>query len=81
MPSWWRRGWRVSRDAVRRARSNLSYYLIALFLAAVPVWQLVSGTAPGPWWSSRLPTRRDDSGAYWFVLAAQGAILVAFFAT
>jgi len=44
MPSWWRRGWRVSRDAVRRARSNLSYYLIALFLAAVPVWQLASRT-------------------------------------
>ena len=80
MPSWWRRGWRVSRDAVRRARSNLSYYLIALFLAAVPVWQLVSGTAPGSWWSSRL-TRRDDSGAYWFVLAAQETILVAFSAT
>ena len=80
MPSWWRRGWRVSRDAVRRARTNLSYYLIALFLAAVPVWQLVSRTGPGPVVVTP-PTRRDDPGAYWFVLAAQGAILVAFFAT
>ena len=34
--------------------SNLSYYLMALFLAAVLAWQLASGTAPGSWWSPRL---------------------------
>jgi len=36
--------------------------------------------APGSWWSPRL-TRRDDPLACWFVLAAQAAILVFFFAT
>jgi hypothetical protein len=50
-----------------------------LFLAAVPVWQLVSRTRPAP--GGRRLTRRDDPLAYWFVLAAQAAILVFFFAT
>jgi len=60
--------------------SNLSYSLVALFLAAVLVWQLVSGTALGSWWFSRA-TRRGNPGAYWVVLAIQGAILIAFLMT
>jgi len=36
--------------------------------------------APGSRWSPRL-TRHDDPLAYWFVLAAQAAILVFFCAT
>jgi hypothetical protein len=53
---------------------------MALFLAAVLVWQLVSGTAPGSWWSPRI-TRRDNPAGYWFVLAAEAALLIAFLAT
>jgi hypothetical protein len=60
--------------------SNFSYLLVALFLAAVLVWQLVSGTALGSWWSPRA-TRRDNPRAYWVVVAIQGAILLAFLMT
>jgi len=41
--------------------SNFSYSLMALFLAAALVWQLVSGTALGSWRSPRA-TRRDNPG-------------------
>lgn len=60
--------------------SNLSYYLMVLFLATVMVWQLVSGKALGTWWFPRI-TRRDNPAAYWFVVADQGAILIAFIMT
>jgi hypothetical protein len=60
--------------------SNLSYSLVALFLAAILVWQLVSGTALGSWWFPRV-TRRDNPGAYWVVVTIQSAILIAFFIT
>jgi len=53
---------------------------MALFLAAGLMWQLVSAQALGSWWSPRL-TRQDNPAGYWFVLAVQGAILVAFLAT
>ena len=54
--------------------SSFSYSLVALLLAAVLVWQLVSGTALGSWWFPRA-TRRDNPGAYWVAVAIQGAIL------
>ena len=60
--------------------SNLSYRLMALFLAAVLPWQLSSGRALGTWWFPRI-TRRDNPRAYWFAVAVQGAILVAFLMT
>jgi hypothetical protein len=60
--------------------SNFSYSLVALFLAAVLVWQLVSGTALGSWWFPRA-TRRENPRAYWVVVAIQGAILLAFLMT
>ena len=60
--------------------SNFSYSLVALFLAAVLVWQLVSGTALGSRWFPRA-TRRENPRAYWVVVAIQGAILLAFLMT
>jgi len=60
--------------------SNTTYYLFALFLAGVLVWQLISGTALGTWWRPRI-TRQDNPGTYWFVLAAQSVILIAFLIT
>ena len=50
--------------------------LLALLLAAVLIWQLVSGRALGTWWLPTL-TREASPRAYWFSLALQGAILVA----
>jgi hypothetical protein len=60
--------------------SNLSYGLMALFLPAVLAWQLVFGRALGIWWFPNV-TREDSPRAYWFVVAVQGAILVAFLVT
>ena len=60
--------------------SNSTYYLIVLFMAGVLALQLFSGTAMGAWWS-RNPTRQDNPGAYWFVVAVQGAVLIAFLVT
>lgn len=60
--------------------SNLSYYLMALLLAAVLVWRLISGKALGTWWFSGI-TRQGNPGAYWFVLAVQGVIFIAFLTT
>ncbi len=59
---------------------NLSYALMALFLAAVLAWQLISGRALGTWWYPNI-TRQDNPRAYWFVVAVQGVILVAFLLT
>ena len=60
--------------------SNLGYGLMALFLAAVLAWQLISGKAPGAWWSGHI-VRQDRPGAYWFMVALQGLILFAFLLT
>jgi len=60
--------------------SNLSDGLMALFLAAVLAWQLASGQALGTWWFPNI-TRPDSPRAYWFAVAVQGAILVAFLVT
>jgi uncharacterized membrane protein len=60
--------------------SNLTYSSLTLFLAALLVWQLVSGQALGSAWF-RSPTRQDSPVAYWFVVATQAAILIAFVVT
>jgi hypothetical protein len=60
--------------------SGITYYLFALFMAGVLVWQFISGRALGTWWYPKI-TRQDNPGAYWFVVAAQGAILLAFLLT
>jgi hypothetical protein len=60
--------------------SSTSYYLFALFLAAVLLGQFISGKALGTWWFPRI-TRQDNPAAYWSVLAAQSAILIAFLVT
>jgi hypothetical protein len=60
--------------------SRPSYGLMALLLAAVLAWQLVSGKPLSAWWSG-LITRQDRPRAYWFSVAAQGAILIAFLLT
>jgi hypothetical protein len=53
---------------------------MALFLAAVLAWQLGSGRALSTWWRPHI-TRRDNPRAYWFAVAVQGGILVAFLMT
>ncbi len=50
---------------------------MALFLAAVLAWQLVSGKAMGTWWRADA-TRQDDPGFYWMFIGLQCLILVAF---
>lgn len=60
--------------------SNFSHSVMALFLGSVLVWQLVSGNGLGVWWYPRI-TRRDNPGAYWFVVIIQGGILIAFLMT
>ena len=60
--------------------SHPGYALMALFLAAVLAWQLVSGRALSAWWSGQI-RRQHRPGAYWFSVAAQGAILIAFLLT
>jgi hypothetical protein len=50
-----------------------------LFLTGVLVWQLASWQALGAW-SARL-SRRDTPWGYWFAVAAQTAILIAFLLT
>ena len=60
--------------------SSSVFVLIALFLAGVLAWQLASGVAMGAWWYPRV-VRRDHPVAYWLVVAAQAAILMAFVLT
>jgi hypothetical protein len=40
--------------ALRRVVSSASYYLIALFMCGVLLWQIVSGNAIGAWWDPRV---------------------------
>jgi hypothetical protein len=60
--------------------SNLTYSLMAIFLAAVLVSQLASGNALGTWWRPRI-TCRHSPGFYWVSVVIQGVILVAFLMT
>jgi hypothetical protein len=60
--------------------STTEYYLLALFLAGVMLWQLISGKALGAWWHPVI-TRQGNPRTYWLVLAAQCAILIAFLLT
>lgn len=60
--------------------SHLGYGLMALFLAAVLAWQLISGKALGTWWSGQI-MRQDRPLAYWIAVALQGVILIAFLVT
>jgi len=60
--------------------SRLSYGLMALFLAAVLAWQLISGKALDTWWSGQT-LRQDRPLAYWIAVALQGVILIAFLVT
>jgi hypothetical protein len=60
--------------------SNLTYFLLTLLFAAILVWQLLTGEALGTWWSGPI-SRQDKPWAYWFAVAAQGALLIAFLMT
>jgi hypothetical protein len=60
--------------------SNVTYSLMALFLAGVLVWQLVSGSGLGAWWYPRI-TRQDNPRSYWIVVVIQGAIFILFLVT
>jgi hypothetical protein len=60
--------------------SGTKYLLVALFMVGVLLWQLVSGTALGTWWRPGI-NREEDPATYWFVVAIQGAILIAFLFT
>ena len=57
-----------------------TYYLLALFLCGVLLWQILSGTAIGAWWYPRI-TRHDNPKTYWVMLAVQCAILLAYLFT
>jgi len=57
--------------------STTTYYLMALFLAAVLARQLVSGRALGTWWRADV-TRQDEPGFYWTFIGLQCLVLVAF---
>jgi hypothetical protein len=56
--------------------SNLTYHLVVLLLATVLGW----GKALDTWWFPRI-TREDNPKLFWLVVAAQGAILIAFLTT
>lgn len=60
--------------------TNTTYYGMALFLAAVLVWQFISGQALGSWWRARL-SRREDRAGCWLVLAIQAAIFITLLAS
>ena len=60
--------------------STTNYYLLAMFLAGVLLWQLISGKALGAWWHPVI-TRRGNPPTYWLVLAVQFAILAGFLLT
>ena len=57
------------------------YVLVALLLAALPAGALLSGRALGVWWWRSRVSRAGEPAAYWFVVAAQCAILVLFLFT
>ena len=61
--------------------SNPELILVALFMAGVLFWQFRTGNALGGWWWRPTIDREDSLGAYWFVLAIQLVILIAFLTT
>ena len=60
--------------------SPITYYLVALLMGGVLCWQIVSGTAIGAWWHPII-TREDQPKTYWFLLAVQLVIVLAFLFT
>ena len=59
--------------------TGIKYYLFALFLAGVLVWEFISGSATRRV-TGRI-SREDNPGAYWFVMAVQLAFLLLFLLT
>jgi cell division protein FtsW (lipid II flippase) len=59
--------------------TGIGYYLFALFLIGLLVWEFISGSATGRV-TGRI-SREDNRGLYWFVMAVQVAILVLFLVT
>jgi len=57
------------------------YYSVAVLLAAIPAWSLVSGKALGVWWWRTIITRQNEPAAYWFVVAVQVGIFILFLLT
>ena len=61
---------------------GIKFYLFALFMAAVIVWQLISDTAMSFRRYRRQRVRREDNPlVYWLSLAAQFVILLLFLFT
>jgi hypothetical protein len=61
--------------------TGIKYYLFGLFMAAVVVWQLISGTAMGFRRSPEKVARDDDPLVYWLSVAAQFVIFLLFLFT
>jgi hypothetical protein len=61
--------------------SNTTYVLVAAFMAAVLVWQVVSGVSSVVWWWRPRVARRENPGIFWTAIALQLAVLVAFLLT
>ncbi len=61
--------------------TDATYYLVALLLAAIPAWALISGKALGVWWWQTMINRQDKPAAYWFVIAVQFCIFILFLVT
>ena len=56
---------------------NVPYLLAVLLWAALIAWQLHDGVVIGTWWQGfpRI-SRQDRPGAYWLILAIQGALFL-----
>lgn len=68
--------------AVRRqSMTDTVYYSVALLLAAIPTWALISGKALGVWWWHTIIYRQDKPTVYWLVVAGQFCILFLFLCT
>ena len=62
--------------------TGIKFYLFALFMAAVIVWQLISDTAMSFRRYRRQRVRREDNPlVYWLSLAAQFVIFLLFLFT
>ncbi|HYM34365.1 MAG TPA: hypothetical protein VET48_03160 [Steroidobacteraceae bacterium] len=60
--------------------SDAMYHGLALLLAAVLLWQLISGKALGTW-TRPVVARANDPGIYWILLTIHCAILIIFLLT
>lgn len=66
---------------ILRKMNGFTYYLLAIFLVSVLIWQIVTGITSVAWlWHSRI-TREDKPIFFWGILAVQLAILIAFLVT